>query len=358
MRTDLTDLCIEVDHTIHDAVAQMDRSRVGIVMVVTGDRKLLGTITEGDVRRAILASVNLDDSLALLLERKVGTEYASPVTLNVESSRTSRLKVMQQNNIRLLPILNSEDQVVGLVTLDEFVTPAGHLTEALIMAGGMGVRMRPLTNDLPKPMLPVGDRPLMEIIVEKLKTAGIQQVNVALHFQPEKIKYHFGDGTDFGVKIDYFSEEEPLGTAGALGLLEVPEKTLLVINGDILTDIDFNAMMAFHMDYQADLTLAVHRYDLQVPYGVVDCDDAFVQSLTEKPTIKSLVNAGIYLLEPSVFDRIPKGYPLDMTALIQELVMAGRPVVAFPIRESWLDIGHPADYVQAQQDVKITKEEG
>jgi NDP-sugar pyrophosphorylase family protein len=201
-------------------------------------------------------------------------------------------------------------------------------------------------------MLPVGGQPLLEIIVRQLHNAGIDRVHMNLHHQSENIIEHFGDGRDFGVHMTYLTEDRPLGTAGALGLMDQPQNTMLVINGDILTQVDFEAMMAFHQEHNAELTVAVQQYQLNVPYGVVDCDGAAVRGFSEKPDLSYFINAGIYLLEPSVHELIPSGDRYDMTELIQQLIDDGRPVAAFPIHEKWLDIGRHADYEQAQEMVK------
>jgi NDP-sugar pyrophosphorylase family protein len=220
------------------------------------------------------------------------------------------------------------------------------------MAGGKGSRLQPLTEEMPKPMLPVGDRPVLEIIIGQLRDAGIKQVKVTTHHQPEKIAQHFGDGSNFGVELSYVEERSPLGTVGGLGLLEVPRETTLVINGDILTQVDFRAMLRYHQEHQADLTVAVRQYDVKVPYGVIECDGAQVRKISEKPAVMVLVNAGIYLLEPGVYRYIPNGQRFDMTELIQRLLDEGRSVVSFPVREYWLDIGQREEYEQAQEAIK------
>jgi NDP-sugar pyrophosphorylase family protein len=262
------------------------------------------------------------------------------------------LQVLQQHKILHLPLVDQDQRVVALVTLDEFVPTDEEPLMAVIMAGGLGVRLRPLTDELPKPMLPVGDRPLMEIIVRQLRASGIRHVNVTVHHKPEKITEHFGDGREFGVKITYLTEDRPLGTAGALGMMEPPQETVLVINGDILTQVDFRTMLTYHHEHHADLTVAVQQHDLQVPYGVIQCEGTFVRHLAEKPTLKFLVNAGIYLLEPIVYSFIPTGERYDMTDLIQRLLNEGRQVVAFPIREYWMDIGQNADYQQVKEHAR------
>jgi NDP-sugar pyrophosphorylase family protein len=223
------------------------------------------------------------------------------------------------------------------------------------MAGGFGSRLRPLTDDLPKPMLPVGDCPLMEHIVNQLRASGIRQVKVTTHYKPEAITGYFGDGHNFGVKIDYLHEEHPLGTAGALGLMSPPQGPLLVMNGDILSRVNFRAMVDFHREYGAQLTMGVRLHEYQVPYGVVEPDGVVVRQLTEKPTLRLFVNAGIYLLEPEVYDYIrrPVTERFDMTDLIQRLLVAEQRVVSFPISEYWRDIGQHADYKDALEDIKI-----
>ena len=351
MVSDLTDLCIAFTTSIRQALACIDRNAKGIVLVTDPERRLLGTITDGDVRRAILAGQSLDASVGELLAYKVGLLYPQPVTAKAGTERTVLLQLMQERDVRQVPLLDADGLVVGLITLDELLPEKVLPLQAVIMAGGSGTRLRPLTEDLPKPMLPVGDRPLLELIIEQLREAGIRQVNITTHYKAEKITEHFGDGRAFGVELNYVSEDRPLGTAGALGLMERSQGPLLMINGDILTRVDFRAMLAYHQEHSADLTVAVRQYDLQVPYGVIECNGPVVRRLSEKPLLSFFVNAGIYLLQPSVYPFIPNGDRFDMTDLIQRLLEADRQVVSFPILEYWIDIGQLADYEQAQKDV-------
>jgi NDP-sugar pyrophosphorylase family protein len=260
------------------------------------------------------------------------------------------LQILRDHSIQHLPLIDEDQKVVALVTLDDFVADQESPVQAVIMAGGLGLRMRPLTEETPKPMLPVGGRPLLEIIVDQLRSTGIKHISIAVNHKLEKIVEHFGDGKDFGVDITYATEDRPLGTAGALGLIKQPDDTTLVINGDILTSVDFGAMLAFHREHQAELTIAVTRHESQIPYGVVECDGAVVRGISEKPLMSFLINAGIYLLEPASHGLIPNGEPYDMTDLIVRLLEENRTVVAFPIREYWIDVGQMADYEQAQAD--------
>ena len=201
-------------------------------------------------------------------------------------------------------------------------------------------------------MLAVGEKPLLEHIVRQLKNAGIRKINISTHYKSKAIRDHFVDGSSFGVEIEYFHEEEPMGTGGVLGLMPVPSTPLLVMNGDILTQVDFRSMLEHHREARAMITLAVHLYDIQVPYGVVACEGEVVQGLLEKPKYNFLINAGIYLVDPSTYKYIPSGKKFNMTDLIQWLLDANEKVISFPIVEYWLDIGKHADYEQAQVDYK------
>jgi dTDP-glucose pyrophosphorylase len=330
----------------------MDRSRLGIVLVVDEERRLLGTVTDGDLRRAMLARVELSRPVEALLEQKAGSAFSQPISAALGQDPNWYLQLLQRHGILHLPILDQDQRVVGLVTRDEFLPRQLPPLQAVIMAGGKGSRLYPLTEQTPKPMLPVGDKPLLEIIIAQLRESGIKRVNVSTHHQREKIESHFGDGQQFGVELSYVTEDRPLGTAGCLGLIESPRETTLVINGDILTQVNFHAMLQFHRTQQADLTVAVRQYDVQVPFGVVESDGAAVRGVTEKPVFNFFVNAGIYLLEPSVYRLLSPGERMDMTDLIQRLLHQQRRVASFPIRECWLDIGQPADYEHAQQLIK------
>jgi len=344
-------LCILPAHSIRQAIACIDCGGQGIAIVVDEERRLLGTVTDGDVRRAMLASVDLDTPVSALLARKAESPYPRPVTAPMGTARETLLQLMQERVVRQIPLLDEAGQVRDVALLNEMLPGQVLPLQAVIMAGGLGSRMRPLTEELPKPMLPVGDRPLMERIVEQLQRAGIRRVNVTTHYKPEKIIEYFGDGSAFGVELSYVNEDRPLGTGGGLGLMPVPQEPLLIINGDILTQVDFRSMLAYHQEQRADMTVAVGRYDVHVPYGVIECDGPRVRRLKEKPHLGLLVNAGMYLIEPSVYQFIRHGEHFNMTDLIQRLLDANGNVVSFLIREYWLDIGQHTDYLRAQADI-------
>lgn len=327
----------------------IDNNHRGIALVVDKERRLVGTITDGDVRRAMLAGHPLDVPLQRILDQKNLSPYPAPITASIHTDPAALLRMMHDAVVRQIPLLDDAARVAGLVTVEDLLPDEELPLQAVIMAGGFGTRLMPLTQDTPKPMLPVGDRPLMELIIEQLRQSGIHRVNITTHYQREKIKSHFGNGEGHGVSVSYVDEDLPLGTAGALSLMVAPSEPMLVINGDILTQIDFRAMLQYHREQGADMTVAVRKYEVKVPYGVVACEGARICGLTEKPEFSFFVNAGIYLLEPSVHGLIPTGAPFNMPDLIDRLLIKGRPVVSFPVREYWLDIGRQADYETAQQ---------
>lgn len=350
--TELQSLFISPDQSICAAVECLERRLCGIALVVDKEARLLGTITDGDVRRAVLSGIDLQTPVSVILAGKINTRYPKPVTAQLGTNHETLLELLTKNVLRQLPILDDDGKVVDLVMLDD-LTPTQNLQlQAVIMAGGLGTRLRPLTEDLPKPMLPVGGKPLMELVIEQLRQVGIRRVNIATHYKPEKISDHFGDGSAYGVELKYVNEDKPLGTGGALGLIDAPTEPILVINGDIMTQIDFRAMLAYHQEHRAIMTVAVRQYDITIPYGVIECEGPLVRALKEKPQMRLLVNAGIYLLEPKVYEFIPYGEHFNMTDLIQWLLDANHIVASFPIIEYWLDIGHLADYEKAQNDVK------
>jgi dTDP-glucose pyrophosphorylase/CBS domain-containing protein len=346
-------MLIDTRATVRDAMSCIDRNRNGIALVIDDGRRLVGTVTDGDARRAMLADVGLEEPVTILLERQaeLGEERPMPLTAPVGTAVSELIVLMRRYDVRQIPIVDPEGRPEDIVLLHELVDVEGPPLRAVVMAGGLGTRLGELTAETPKPMLPVGDRPLLERIVDQLREAGIRHVNLTTHYRADVIAEHFGDGTDHGVEIEYVSEERPLGTAGALGLVEV-NGPILVMNGDILTRIDFRAMHRFHEEHNADMTVAVRPYETRVPYGLVELDGSRISGMKEKPLVRGFVNAGIYLLNPDVRGFVGRDEQLDMPQLIGRLLEGGRAVVGFPLREYWLDIGRPADYKQALVDVE------
>ena len=336
---------------IRDVIETIDRSgRVSVALLVDDEHRLIATITDGDVRRAILTGLEIEAGVESMLPLKATLPNPEPVTAPVGIDAATALALMQERRVRQLPLVDEDRRVVDIVLLVDLIENPPESLRAVIMAGGFGTRLRPLTDHVPKPMLPVGGRPLIERIVGQLKESGIDQIVVTTHYKPEIIVDHFGDGTGFGVTMTYVQEDEPLDTGGALGLIPDVDEPLLVINGDILTQVDFRALHDFHRDCAADMTVGVRRYMFKVPYGVIENDGPRVMRIDEKPEISLFVNAGIYLMEPSIRRFVARGVRLSMTDLIQTAIDADRLVVSFPVLEYWMDVGRSDDYMQAQVD--------
>lgn len=343
----LENCIISGELSIVQAISRLDQAGTGILLLCDPSGRLIAALTDGDIRRAILRGVSLEIACVEIANHQ-------PLTARDPITALDALHLMDHGKqvvINQLPVLDETGRVMNLILRSDLTLHVESFS-AVIMAGGAGTRLRPLTETLPKPMLPVGERPVMEHILEQMRLSGIERVNVTTHYLAEKIQAHFGDGSAFGVNLNYVTEDRPLGTAGGLGLFPPPQETLLVINGDILTNVDFRTMLAFHREHDAALTIAVRPYMYRVPYGVVDTDGAEVRGIREKPEMQFLTNAGIYLLEPLVYEYIPNGERFDMPELIQTLIEHGQRVVSFPIIEYWLDIGQHADYERAQSDMK------
>jgi len=297
--------------------------------------------------------VELDSTAEELLARGQGLGNTKPFTVAPGTGPKELIKLMQLHAIRQVPVVDDGDRVVDLKLLSGLVGEMGldepAAMRAVIMAGGFGTRLRPLTDQCPKPLLQVGEKPILSRIIERLKLSGIKHVSLSTHYMGERIKERFGNGDGMGVEIRYLKEDKPLGTAGAIGYLDPADEPLLVINGDIITDLDPRAMLAFHREQEAELTVAVRKYEVNVPFGVVETTGSWVTGLTEKPSYSFFVNAGIYLLGPAAVRLIQTGIKMDMTDLIGALVARGGKVASFPVVEYWLDVGNPEDYQKAQQ---------
>lgn len=345
----LDDLLVDGSCTIREAMGRLDRNGKGIVLVVDAGRHLLDTITDGDLRRAILRGIKLGDTVTEVSRLKQQTSATPPVTAPAGMPPAQLLHLMNERVLRQVPLIDAEGRVVDVAFLGDLAKDVEEPLKAVVMAGGFGRRLYPLTKDTPKPMLPVGSDPLLAHIVKQLQQSGIQQVHITTHFKGDDIKSYFGNGDRYGMQIQYVEEEKPLGTAGALRLLGEVAGPLLVVNGDILCAVDYRSMLRFHRDHAAQMTVAVKKYDVEVPFGVVDCEGTAIRRIVEKPVYDFFVNAGIYLIDPPALQLLPAGRS-DMTDLIGLLVKAGQTVAAFPIVEYWLDVGRQDDYARAQRD--------
>lgn len=339
--------------TIGEALAQIERCESKIVLVVDAEQKLLGTITDGDVRRGILRGLSLSDPAEKVM-------FRSPRFFRVGYQRDDVLAFMRRNCLLQVPILDNQNRVVdlvsALVTWRQDIRP----NWVVLMAGGRGQRLLPLTTNTPKPMLPVGGRPLLETIVHHFIKQSFHRFYISVNYLAEQVKDHFGDGSQLGVEIRYLEESHPMGTAGALSLLpEVPEHPIIVTNGDILTEAKFHEIVDTHNRWGGAASMVVREHEFTVPYGVVMMEGNKVTGLIEKPAHKLSVNAGIYILSPEVLPRDPSQH-LDMTDLLSRLVEEGKNVNAITLNDFWLDIGRVEDfkrandYISAQTDTTIS----
>ncbi len=347
-------ICATEKASLREVMACIDRGAKGIALVVDEKKRLIATLTDGDLRRAVLAGMSLDLPVADLIANRA-PEKRSPVTLPRGSGKDLILREMKSRSVRQIPLVDDTGRVLELAVMDDLVAERHVPVHAVVMAGGLGSRLMPLTADTPKPMLPVGQRPLIDRLVQQLKRAGIARVNISTNYKADQISEHFGNGEAFGIEVECVPEEHPLGTAGALSLVS-GDDPLLVINGDILTALDFRALLDFHFEHAPAMTVAVREYGFDVPYGVIETDGVNVTGVTEKPTVKFFVNAGIYLVSPSSRALIPSGERFDMPQLIEAVLKAGGKVISFPVWEYWLDIGRHEDYERAQQDVRTMGE--
>lgn len=351
---DLTDLLVRENASVIDVMETIDRNATGVAVVADERRKLLGTITDGDIRRAILAKLDLFTPVSHLLDRRDIKRNPHTITAPVGTSHAELIRIMNDHTIRQIPLVDGEGRVRDVALLSELVKEYELPMTAVVMAGGFGKRLMPLTRDTPKPMLPVGDRPLLERIIGQLSECGVRRINLTTHYKKEIIEEYFGNGEGFGVHINYVAEDEPLGTAGSLCRLEPGDTPILVMNGDILTSVDFRNMFEFHREHAADLTIALKEFEIEIPYGVVETDGLIVSGISEKPRIKHFINAGIYLLNPNICGMVPKNTSFDIPDLIKLVIEKRGTVVGFPIREYWLDIGNVENYEQANADSAVS----
>ena len=332
MKTDFTSFFVSPSDTLHAGMACIDRNAKGIALVVDGEHRLLGTVTDGDIRRALLRGATLDSSLEVCMRRE-------SVTVRMDAGRAEVLDLMQARCIEQVPMLDREGRVVGLHTLHDMLGRQERPNIAVIMAGGQGVRLRPATLHMPKPMIKVAGRPILERVVLHLVGYGMRTIYLSVHYLGHIIEDHFGDGARFGCRIEYLREKEPMGTGGALALLPVqPTEPVLVMNGDLITQADIGAMLRLHAGGGYAATMAVRRYGHQIPFGCVEIENGRVTQLEEKPLHERFVNAGIYVLNPEMVVAVPKEN-FAMTDLFVQCLAKDWPVGAYEVEEEWLDVG-------------------
>lgn len=333
---------IPLESTVQQVIRNLNDSALQIALVVGPNDVLLGTVTDGDIRRGLLKGLELVSSIEGILNK-------TPLVAPPKLGRDLVLQLMRANKIRQLPIVDAGRKVVGLQLFDELLASPQRSNLMIIMAGGQGSRLRPHTENCPKPLLPVAGKPMLEHIVERATSEGFRHFVLAIHHLGHMIEEYFGDGSRWKIRIDYLREDSPLGTAGAVGLLDPrPVEPFLVSNGDVLTDIHYGELLDFHSRHAAAATMAVRVHEWQHPFGVVHTQGVDIVGFEEKPVSRSHINAGIYVLEPVALDVLGDRDRCDMPALFERLQQRSLRTIVYPMHEPWLDVGRPDDYRNAQ----------
>jgi len=339
----IKEILISPNVTLYQAVEAIDTGSLQVLLVVNELGQLCGSVTDGDIRRSILKGKNMDTPVSEIMN-------SEPVVATAGTTREAVHLLMKANEIHCVPVVDDQGRVIGLETETRLIRAGVEETWVVLMAGGLGMRLRPLTEEIPKPMLPINGKPILEGIIERFLEQGFQKFFISVNYKAEMIRDYFGDGSKWGADISYLSEDKRLGTAGALSLLptkNMPEN-ILVMNGDLLTTVDFRQFLDFHKKTKAKGSMCVRDYSMQVPYGVVEVDEHNFTGITEKPAHRFYINAGIYLLSSSVIEEVPANGFFDVTNLFEKLKMQNHCLSVFPMRENWLDIGDLKEYEKAQ----------
>ena len=335
---------LPIHSTIQQAISNLDQVAIKIVLVINEKDELLGTISDGDIRRALLNGVGLNEPITNVIHRNA-------LVVPPEMSRDMVKQLMIANKIQQIPVVNDFHHVVGIHLWDEIESPPLRNHSMVIMAGGKGTRLLPHTENCPKPMLRVAGRPMLEHIIERAKAEGFGHFILAIHYLGQMIEDYFGNGKGMGVKIDYLKESTPLGTAGALSLINpLPDQPFVVTNGDVLTDIQYGKLLDFHLRYNATATMAVRMHEWQHPFGVVQTEGIKVIGFEEKPISRSHINAGVYVLNPASLCALSQNSYCDMPTLFERLHAKSMLTLAYPMHEPWLDVGRPEDLIRANDE--------
>ncbi|MFD1037191.1 nucleotidyltransferase family protein [Virgibacillus byunsanensis] len=329
------------DQSIYDVMKIIDKSATQIALVVDEKEKLLGTVTDGDIRRGLLSKIPLDSSIKEVMN-------SEPKTITKSTKESQIYKLLVNKGLKFLPIVTEDNELIDVKTLEDINPVKERKNPVVLMAGGLGTRLLPLTEDTPKPLLKVGDKPILETIIENFISHNFNNFYISVNYQAEKIKDYFGDGKEWGCTIQYIEESKRLGTAGALSLVpKVHNEPMIVMNGDLLTKANFSKLIDFHEEYGATATMCVREYQETIPYGVIQSKNHKFLGVEEKPTFRYLVNAGVYVLNPEAMQYIPDNEFYDMPTLFGKLNEIEKETCIFPIHEYWLDIGRLKDYEKA-----------
>tara|TARA_B100000795_G_C22731076_1_gene411399 strand:+ start:5 stop:1066 length:1062 start_codon:yes stop_codon:yes gene_type:complete len=337
---DWTEVKIKVSDSLEKTISVLNDGTLGVALVVDDNNKLLGTVTDGDIRRAILKHFDM----SALVENFMNN---NPITSLKTDSRQAVLAKMRTKDLLHMPITDKNNVLVGLETLQNLIDNKQYDNPVFLMAGGFGSRLHPLTEHTPKPLLKVGTQPILETIIGRFIKAGFHKFYISTFYKAFKIHEYFGDGSDWGISIEYVNEVKPLGTAGSIGLLpkNLPNLPILMMNGDVLTNMNFEHLLEFHEKQKGIATMCIREYNIQIPFGVVNFENHNAKSFLEKPVKKFFVNAGVYVFDSDLIDKVKEGEYIDMPNLLEQQMKEGGNVSVFPIHEYWKDIGHLEEYL-------------
>jgi len=337
---------IKPETPIVDALKVIDTAALQVALVVNEQQQLLGIVTDGDIRRGLLKHIDLNEPVKTIMNK-------NPTVVTVDEPRQQILAIMRAKKLYHLPIIDDQGKIINLETIDDIIQSPILKNWVVLMAGGLGTRLRPLTNECPKPLLKISEKPILEIILENFIEYGFKNFFISVNYKSHMIKEHFGNGSKWGINIRYLEEQKPLGTAGALSLLpKSPKEPLIIMNGDIMTRINFQNLLDFHIEHKAKATLCVRKYQHQIPYGVVKTEQQKLITIEEKPTENYFVNAGVYIINPEIIKDIPTETNFDMPNLFKQLIEKEEITAAFPVHEYWLDIGRMDDFERAHEDYR------
>lgn len=344
-KTDIKNYCVSPDAAVRNVIEVIDKNKDCIALVVDKRGKLIGTVTDGDIRRFMLKNGSFDSPCSIIMAR-------NPVTASADSSAKILHSLMKKHRLINLPLIDKKGYPRQVITLRDLVATEKSRV-AVIMAGGEGKRLRPLTENIPKPMIQIGDCPLLKRIILNLAETGITKVFISVNYHAKVIQDYFQNGEEYGIEISYLHETKKLGTAGALSLLpEMPSDPILVMNGDVVTNINFERLFDFHCHHRCVMSIAAMEYHINIPYGVMNLASHYVMGIEEKPSQSFFCNAGIYIIDPELLRFVPMDSYYDMTNLLQDVLKDGLPVTAFPIHEYWIDVGQEKDLHKARKDLK------
>jgi len=336
-------ILIPETETLLNVLQILHQQKSKIVVVCTNDKSLLGVIADGDIRRYLLNGGTLDDAVKNAMN-------STPIVLHQKSNTADNLKLLEDNDIPCAPLVDENNTLVGVLSKKDLLTPPSHDNWVVLMAGGKGIRLRPLTEHTPKPLLRIGDKPVLETILNNFIKSGFSKFYISINYLGEQIQEYFGDGSKWGVQIRYLEEDKELGTAGCLKLIQdTPTEPLIVMNGDILTNLNFSSFMNYHLAHSAKASMVVREHVTEIPFGVVTVNNEEILKIEEKPVHRHFINAGIYIIDPDVIDLIPQDEADNMPSLFEKVIENKGKCYSYPLYDFWLDIGRHDDLTHAQQ---------